>query len=204
VLWDRTSAEMAKPAAIDLNGATISADRLSPYPFIYWRVAPNQAVPNAKAAAALNAYFHRGGMILFDAPEQAGAIGGKGAGERLDDILKTLDVPALVPVSDDHVLNRSFYLLRSLPGRYSDAPVFVDKGTTATDGVASIIVGGNDWAAAWARDDKGVAIYPVVPGGETQREMAYRVGVNMVMYALTGNYKTDQVHLPAIMERLTQ
>jgi len=42
----------------------------------------------------------------------------------------------------------------------------------------------------------------VVPGGEGQRELAYRFGVNLVMYALTGSYKADQVHLPAIMERL--
>jgi hypothetical protein len=102
------------------------------------------------------------------------------------------------------VLTRSFYLLKGLPGRYTDAPVYVDKGTTATDGVASIIVGGNDWVAAWARDANGLPLYPAVPGGENQREMAYRAGVNMVMYALTGNYKSDQVHLPAIMQRLTQ
>jgi hypothetical protein len=143
-------------------------------------------------------------MVVFDAPEQSGAVGGKGAGERLDAILRTLDLPALEPVADDHVLTRSFYLLKGLPGRYTDARVYVDKGTTATDGVASIIVGGNDWVAAWARDSSGLPLYPAVPGGENQREMAYRAGVNMVMYALTGNYKSDQVHLPAIMQRLTQ
>ena len=63
---------------------------------------------------------------------------------------------------------------------------------------------GNDWAGAWAVDDQGRPAFPCVPGGEPQREMAMRFGVNLVMYVLTGNYKTDQVHVPAILERLGQ
>ena len=39
-------------------------------------------------------------------------------------------------------------------------------------------------------------------GGERQRELAYRFGVNLVMYALTGTYKSDQLHLPAVLNRL--
>ena len=70
--------------------------------------------------------------------------------------------------------------------------------------MSSIIIGSNDWAGAWAVDSNGVALLPVVPGGERQREYAYRFGVNWVMYSLTGNYKTDQVHVPAIIERLGQ
>ena len=68
----------------------------------------------------------------------------------------------------------------------------------------AVIVGSNDYAAAWARDREGRALYAVVPGGERQREMAERFGVNLVMYALTGNYKADQVHVPALLERLGQ
>ena len=56
--------------------------------------------------------------------------------------------------------------------------------------------------AAWALDEQGYPIYPVVPGGERQREMVFRFGVNLAMYALTGNYKADQVHIPAILRRL--
>ena len=66
------------------------------------------------------------------------------------------------------------------------------------------MIGSNDWAGAWAVDQGGGAMFPVVPGGDLQREMAYRFGVNWVIYALTGNYKTDQVHVPAIIERLGQ
>ena len=73
-----------------------------------------------------------------------------------------------------------------------------------TDGVTSIVVTSNDLASAWALDDGNRPIYAAVPGGEVQREMAFRTGVNLVMYALTGNYKADQVHVPALLERLGQ
>ena len=74
------------------------------------------------------------------------------------------------------------------------------------DGVSPVVIGGNDWAAAWAVDAKGNFLFPVGRGatGERQREISFRFGINLVMYALTGNYKTDQVHVPAIMERLGQ
>jgi hypothetical protein len=70
--------------------------------------------------------------------------------------------------------------------------------------VSSILVTSNDFAAAWALDDRNRPLYPTVPGGEAQREMAFRTGINIVMYALTGNYKADQVHVPALLERLGQ
>ena len=75
-------------------------------------------------------------------------------------------------------------------------------GERVNDGVSSIIVGSNNWAAAWAVDAQGRHLFAAVPGGERQREMAYRFGVNLAMYTLTGNYKSDQVHVPSILERL--
>jgi hypothetical protein len=105
----------------------------------------------------------------------------------------------------DHVLTKSYYLLRELPGRFTGGRVWVERdGLRANDGVSSIIVGPHDWASAWAMDESKKPMYPAVPGGEKQREQAYRFGVNLIMYALTGNYKGDQVHLPSIMERLGQ
>ncbi len=74
------------------------------------------------------------------------------------------------------------------------------------DGVTPVILGGNDWAAAWAVDARGIPVYPVGRGtaGERQREIAYRFGINVVMHVFTGNYKSDQVHVPALLERLGQ
>jgi hypothetical protein len=206
VLAARTSSEMAPPAALSLSSETTDSELLMPYPLIYWRVTGEQALPSGAAISAINEYFRHGGMIIFDAPDQVGAIGGGGgsASGKLREILARLDTPPVQPLNDDHVLTRSFYLVQGLPGRYAGGVVYVERGSTANDGVSSVIIGAHDWAAAWARDANGAPLYPVVPGGEQQREYAYRSGVNMVMYALTGNYKADQVHLPAIMQRLTQ
>ena len=74
------------------------------------------------------------------------------------------------------------------------------------DGVTPVVIGSNDWAAAWATQDNGQPMFPVGRGiaGERQREMAVRFGVNLLMYAMTGNYKSDQVHVPALLDRLGQ
>jgi hypothetical protein len=115
-------------------------------------------------------------------------------------------------VPADHVLRKSFYLLKDFPGRWQGGAVWVEAlppvqpGADASparggDGVSPVIIGGNDWAGAWAVDASGRPLAEPVPGGETQRETAYRFGVNLVMYALTGNYKTDQIHAAALLER---
>jgi hypothetical protein len=155
--------------------------------------------------ARITAYLHNGGLILFDtregdsvAPEALGP-----AGARLREILRQLDLAPLAHVPDDHVLTKAFYLLDEFPGRWTGSPVWVELGDDrVNDGVSSVIIGANDWAAAWASDQSGRPLFAAVPGGEAQRETALRFGVNLVMYALTGNYKADQVHVEAILERL--
>ena len=74
----------------------------------------------------------------------------------------------------------------------------------AGDGVSSIIITSNDFAGAWANRSDGQSMLPMVPGEPRQRDFAFRAGVNIVMYTLTGNYKADQVHVPALLERLGQ
>jgi len=116
-------------------------------------------------------------------------------------------------VPADHVLTKAFYILKDFPGRWTGGQVWVERLPPAEkngeraparggDGVSPVIIGGNDWAAAWAIDPSGHPLSEPVPGGEMQREMALRFGINLAMYALTGNYKTDQVHAPALLERL--
>jgi len=125
-------------------------------------------------------------------------------------VLASLDIPPLEPVPPDHVLTKAFYLLQSFPGRWADGRLWVEasdngaRGQGRADGVSSIIIGSNNYAAAWAVDTSGRPMFPTVPGGERQREFAYRTGINVVMYSLTGNYKADQVHVPALLERLGQ
>ena len=181
-------------------------DELAFYPWVYWPVTENQGRLTDKGRARIDEYLRNGGMILFDTRDQSplDRLSGSGRGSgKLNTILSGLNVPPLLPVPQDHALTRAFYLLEHFPGRWDGGDVWVERYEgDVNDGVSSIVIGGNDYAAAWALDEQGYPRYPVVPGTNRQREMAFRFGVNLVMYALTGNYKADQVHIPAILRRL--
>jgi hypothetical protein len=201
VLNERTAVEAADPMEVD-----VEHDELIFFPLLYWPVVEGQYVPSPKAVERLNRYLATGGTILFDTRDQGDrtSLSAAATQARLRKLAAGLDVPALIPVPPDHVLTKSFYLMQEFPGRWAGGTLWVEPAADqVNDGVASVIVGGNDWVGAWAAEN-GRPLFPVVPGGEGQREMAYRFGVNLVMYALTGNYKNDQVHVPAILERLGQ
>jgi hypothetical protein len=201
----RTAVETAEPLAVD-----VEQDELVFFPLLYWPVVPGQAAPSPKAVERINRYLETGGTILFDtrdANDQApGPVGGAaGSAQRLRRLVTGIKMPPLVPIPPDHVLSKSFYLLHDFPGRWNAGSLWVEPvEDRVNDGVSTVVVGGNDWAGAWAVDGQGRPAFAVVPGGEPQREMAMRFGVNLVMYVLTGNYKSDQVHVPAILERLGQ
>ena len=80
----------------------------------------------------------------------------------------------------------------------------VNAPARAGDSVSPIVITSTDLAGAWAAREDGSALYPLVPGGPRQREIVLRGGVNLVMYALTGNCKADQVHARDLLERLAQ
>jgi hypothetical protein len=204
VLARRTSVEPGEPMGVDPE-----RDELAFFPLLYWPVVPDDIPLDEQAARRVNAYLGQGGTILFDLREAAAGAQVLGrasrGGEALMRLTRGLDLPPLIPVPPEHVLTKSFYLMQDFPGRYAGGTLWV--GVTegrVNDGVASVLVGSNDWAAAWAVDANGRPMFAVVPGGERQRELSYRVGVNLVMYAFTGNYKADQVHVPFILERLGQ
>jgi hypothetical protein len=209
----RTTLEPGKPVGLDLT-----KDELAFYPIIYWPISATAPMPSAASINRIDAYMRAGGTVLFDTRDQFSALdnsGGSSAnGERLQQILANLDIPPLEPVPSDHVLTKSFYLLSSFPGRYAGSPLWIEarqdnrstnaKSAATADGVSPILITGNDFAGAWAVDESGTPILPTVPPDEAQREYAYRSGVNIMMYMLTGNYKADQVHIPALLERLGQ
>jgi hypothetical protein len=204
-LTRRTAVEPATPFGVD-----VERDELAFFPLLYWPITKEQPELSGAAVARVNAYMRNGGIIIFDTRDQyevtiPGAAGGSGL-RRLAQLSQSLDIPPLAPSSPDHVLTRAFYLLDEFPGRYTGGTVWLeDERVRSSDTeVSPVMVGSHDWAAAWARDREGRPRFPVVPGGELQREMATRFGINLVMYALTGNYKADQVHVPSILERLGQ
>jgi hypothetical protein len=215
VIFQRTAIEPAAPMSLDLE-----TDELSFFPFLYWPVTPDQPLPSAEAYAKLNRYLRTGGMILFDTRAADISVGGRTTdGLRgLQRLAASLDIPPLERAPGDHVLTRAFYLLQDFPGRYAGRNVWVEAAPqnaeqvegmpfrNLNDGVTPVVIGGNDWAAAWAVDEAGRPMFPVGRGfsGRQQRELAYRFGVNLIMHVLTGNYKSDQVHVPALLERLGQ
>jgi len=211
-LFERTTVEPA-----EAMGVNIETDELAFFPFLYWPITASQPLPSAAAYGRLNRYLRSGGMILFDTGD--GDVAGAGtspAARRLQLLASRLEIPPLEPIPPDHVLTRTFYLLQDFPGRYVGAPVWVEAAPpdaeraegmpfrNLNDGVTPVVIGGNAWAAAWAVNEGGLAMYPVGRGnaGERQREIATRFGINLIMYVLTGNYKSDQVHVPALLERL--
>ena len=217
-LSQRTALEAGEPVGLD-----IARDDLAFFPLIYWPVAPGAGKPSPEALARIDAYMKNGGTVLFDTRDAIMAPPGPGGANRspgmmaLRTILASLDIPELEPVPRDHVLTKTFFLLHDFPGRFSSGQLWVEALPTQTDldertkrparagdGVSSIIITSNDLAGAWATRADGQAMLPMVPGEPRQREFAFRAGVNIVMYTLTGNYKADQVHVPALLERLGQ
>ena len=214
-LFFRTSVEPVDPVGVNLE-----TDELAFFPMLYWPITPDQPQPSAEAYAKLNQYLRTGGLILFDTRDADIASFGASSpnGAKLQRLAAPLDIPPLEPVPNDHVLTRTFYLLQDFPGRHGGRPVWVEAAppdaeqvegmpfSNLNDGVTPVVIGGNDWAAAWAVDARGNLMFPVGRGfaGERQRELSYRFGVNLVMHVLTGNYKSYQVHVPALFDRLGQ
>ncbi|TDU01161.1 putative membrane protein (TIGR02226 family) [Azorhizobium sp. AG788] len=213
-LAQRTALQAGEPMGVD-----IGKDDLSFFPILYWPVLPNSPVPPPATLARIDAFMKQGGTVVFDTRDALETPqGGSGplspAAARLREILSGLDVPELSPIPRDHVLTKTFYLLRDFPGRFTGGTTWVEalpaaqdgdeRPARAGDGVSPVIITSNDLAGAWAVGPNGEPLLPLTPGEPRQREMAFRAGANMVMYVLTGNYKADQVHVPALLERLGQ
>ncbi|MBS7536562.1 DUF4159 domain-containing protein [Ancylobacter sonchi] len=212
-LGERTALEAGEPMGVDL-----SRDELSFFPLLYWPVLPNAQRPSPETLARVDAFMKQGGTIVFDTRDAETTIPGVGGATptnpALRQILDGLDIPELEPVPRDHVLTKAFYLLRDFPGRFTGGTTWVEalppaeegeeRPARAGDGVSPVVITSNDLAGAWATAPDGGPLLPLSEGGARQRELAFRSGANLVMYVLTGNYKADQVHVPALLERLGQ
>ena len=150
-------------------------------------------------------YLNNGGIFFFD------IIGFSRKNLNLKEkkfqeirvFLNEIGANELTIIPKGHTLTKSFYLLNKFPGKWDNRILFIQNSNLEyKDGVSSIILGFNDWAKAWAVDNNNLPLFPVVPGGERQRELSYRFGINIAMYALTGNYKSDQIHSKSILKRL--
>ncbi|WP_375638651.1 DUF4159 domain-containing protein [Bartonella sp. MF74HXZ] len=207
---ERTMLTPGSVTALDLD-----KDELSFYPLIYWPIDVKSPIPTPKSLEKINNFMKHGGTILFDTRDQIKSnlnLEGDATPEtqRLRDILKELNIPSIEPASTDHVVARSFYIMPDFPGLYRGSPLWIESSSTnkknknslaSGDNVSSLLITANNFAGAWALDEKGTWKYPLVPNDPMQRLWAFRAGLNIVLYVLTGNYKADQVHVPALLER---
>jgi hypothetical protein len=208
------SANVSAHSSIQL-GAPVALnpgkDDLSFYPLIYWPLLPSAPVPSPAACDALNTYMKYGGLLVIDMPGSDPGAAGSGAGfapgasAAFTRATACLNLPPLEAISPDNVLARSFYIIPDYSGRFTGAPVLIATPPALdADGVTPIIVSQNDWAGAWARDASGEPEQTPLPGAEDQRVVADRFGINLVIYALTGSYKSSPNAAPALLDKLGQ
>lgn len=194
-----------------VKGVNPANDILYYYPFLYWPMTESASPLSSTAARNLQNYMNTGGLVVFDTRDQQFSTGEPGANQnhstlgtrKLRQLTQSIQIPELMRVPDKHILTKAFYLLDRFPGRFDGGDVWVEKEPNPHhDNVTSVIIGSNDWAAAWSLDPSDTSRFDISPGGERQREMALRFGINLTMVSLAGNYKADQVHIPYILERI--
>ena len=180
-----------------LTQIALSYPKLYQYPFIYMAGSREFGKFSANDIKRLRNYLSYGGFLLID-------DNSSGPNSKFDISVRKMieelfpQVP-LKQVSRDHSIFRSFYLINRVSGRKQVSPYLEGiniKGRTV------LVYSANDLGGAWARDNLGQWTHDIVGGGNRQRQLAIRLGVNIVMYALTLDYKKDMVHLPIILERL--
>lgn len=185
---------------VDLESPVVTptSPTLHETPLLYLAGDRDFAVPSPTGVEALRRFLTFGGFLLVDSAE--GTLDGA-----FDKSVRALcaalyppPTPGLELVPSDHVVYKSFYLLDRPTGRVALSPVM--EGITRSGRLVVAYVQ-NDLGGAWSKDNLGNYDFPCEPGGEDQRERAFRMGVNLVMYALCLDYKTDQVHVPFIMRR---
>jgi hypothetical protein len=189
-IMDRTSIE-AVPQAHPLDA---DDPQIFHYPFLY--LASEGPLPSFsdKQVTTLRRHLTYGGFLLADAADGSDAFD-RTLREQLG---RVLPGALLQRVPQGHVLYKSFYLIDHAGGRQIVAPYLE---AVSLQGRLAVVYSRNDLGGAWARDDRGDWEFEVVPGGENQRETAFRLGVNLAMYATCLDYKDDQVHLPFILKR---
>jgi Domain of unknown function (DUF4159)/Aerotolerance regulator N-terminal len=197
-------------------GVSLADDDLAVYPLLYWPILSDRPVPDQNTIKKIDLFMRYGGTIVFDTRDADLTFADAETPERikLKEILAQLTVPDLEPVPPTHVITKTFYLITRFPGRFTNGKTWIealpkddrpsDQPIQAGDGVSPVIVTENDLAFAWAIGRDGAPLNTLDGSIPRQRELSLRAGVNIALYVLTGNYKADQVHVPALLERLGQ
>ncbi|HWP35777.1 MAG TPA: DUF4159 domain-containing protein [Thermodesulfobacteriota bacterium] len=190
----RTSVETA-PQRREL---ALTDRELFAHPFLYMAGRRRFEPFTAAEVETLRRYLAYGGLLLVD--DATGVADSEFARAVREQLARVFPGRGLARLPDDHTVFRTFYLIRSVVGRTAASPYL--EGITLDDWTP-VLFCANDLGGAWERDYLGNPTYPCVPGGEAQRREAYKLGVNIALYAVTANYKKDQIHIPFIRERMS-
>lgn len=194
-LVQRTSA----PARMRTTPVRADDAALLRAPFATWSATKAGERLTAAEIANLRRYFALGGILLVDDPSPAEGGAPSAFGEYAKrEIARVLPDAAPIPLDPEHVLYRTFYLLRRAVGRVEGRK---SAHAIVQSGKAQVIFLENDLGGALAKGPTGAWEQTVLPGGEAQREEAIRFAVNIAMYVLCSNYKDDQVHAPFLMRK---
>ncbi len=191
--------ELVKRTSVEAQMEPVEVDPASPdlfrTPFLIWSCAGPVAELSETALSNLHRFLILGGFLLADDPE---ASPGSDFDKSFRHILaKLLPGQKLRRLTPDHVLFRTFFLIRQSAGRVSRSDLL---GVEIADRLA-VLYSGNDLLGALSKDHFGNWEHACEPGGELQREASFRLGINIVFYSLCLGYKNDAVHLPFILRR---
>ena len=178
---------------------TLADPELFSFPFLYMAGKYDFQPFSDHEVRRLRRFLSFGGFLLAD-----NALGQPGYGfdrRFRQEMQRVFPERELRKIPLTHALLRSYYLLRRIGGRVAASPYLEGIQLGETTPVAYCH---NDLAGAWEQDGLGRWSRPCVPDGERQRRDAFHLGVNLVLYAMTGNYKQDLIHVPFIRRRLTQ
>lgn len=168
------------------------------YPFLYLAGADGFDPFTDEQRRRLRKFLKLGGTLIID--DVSGSENSPFDSQIRQEMSKIIPEIPLAKLPQDHVVFKSFYLLYSPSGRKIVSP-YLEGITFADEDRTAVFYSRNDLGGAWSEDEFGKWEYECIPGGESQRELAFRMGVNMILYALTGNYKKDQIHVPFIKRR---
>jgi len=192
-LMRRTSIE----TSLSAHQLTLTDPVLFAYPFLYMAGKYEFDPFSDEEIERLRRFLSYGGFLLAD-----DSLGQPGYGFDKSfrrEIRRVFPDKEFKQLPSSHAAMRSYYLLKRIGGRLMISPYLegIDVGDTTP-----LIYCHNDLGGAWERDQLGNWVYPCTPGGEEQRKDAFHVGINVILYAMTGNYKEDLIHVPFIRKRL--
>ena len=177
---------------------TLSDPDLFHYPFLYLAGDRSFEPFSPEERRKLRKFLKLGGTLIID--DTSGTEDSDFDAQIREELANIIPEVPLTPITNEHVVYKSFYILNSPSGRKIVQP-YLEGITFRDEDRTSVIYSRNDLGGAWSEDEFGKWEFGVIPGGEAQRERAFRLGINMILYALTGNYKKDQVHTPFIKRR---